>query len=107
MRAAFTYWGTQTFTFQCCIDATTLAGSLSSKIAGRSIPDWAMYLIAIATWLLQFTHYQFTYIVSSQRLMDAPTLQGVINALAQSPGGVTLEMLTPLNVTVSNCPNLP
>ena len=76
-------------------------------IAGGSIPDWAMYLIAIATWLLQFTHYQFTFIFSSQRLMDAPTLQGVIDALAQSPGGVTLAMLTPLNVTVSNCPNLP
>ena len=98
---------TKTYTAQACVDATTLAGSLSSLIAGGSIPDWAMYLVSIATWLLQFTHYQMTVILSQQRLMDASTLQGVTDALAQSPGGVTLAMLTALNVTVSNCPDLP
>ena len=107
-RAAVTYYDTttQTITAQGCIDAASLAGSLSSLIAGGSIPDWAMTLISIATWLLQFTHYQMTAILSTQRALDAATLLDVTTALTASPGGVTLEMLTGLNVSVANCPNL-
>ena len=107
-RAAVTYYDTttQTITAQGCIDAASLAGSLSSLIAGGSIPDWAMTLISIATWLLQFTHYQMTAILSTQRALDAATLLGVTTALTASPGGVTLEMLTGLNVSAANCPNL-
>ena len=107
-KAAVTYYDTttKTITAQGCIDASTLAGSLSSLIAGGSIPDWAMSLISIATWLLQFTHYQMTAILSTQRALDAATLLGVTDALTLSPGGVTLEMLTGLNVSAANCPNL-
>ena len=62
-----------------------------------------MSLIAIATWVLQFSHFQLSALISSQRSMDATTLANAVAALGAAPGGVTLATLTELDVTVANC----